>query len=92
MKLKIHILLKLFLDHFKLYLRKLILFLAQINMNMLFNNDLIKNTYDKWFWIPRFHGLFSSKTSTFSIEYPNEVQLYLKENLRKVLKEIVKSK
>ena len=61
-------------------------------MNMFFNNDLIENTYNKKFWRSRFYGLFNDNDSTFSIEYPNEVQVYLKEEVNKVLKEIAKSK
>ena len=51
---------------------------------------MIKNTYN--FWIPRFHGLLNHKDSTFSIDYPNEVQLYLKEKVKKVWKKIAMSK
>ena len=61
-------------------------------MNMFFNNDLIKNTYENKLYCSRFRGLFNDNDSTFSIEYPNEVQVYLKEEVNKVLKEIAKSK
>ena len=61
-------------------------------MNMFFNKDLIENTYEKRLWRARFRGLFNDNDSTFSIEYPNEVQVKLKEEVNKVFKEIAKSK